>query len=49
MEKPQSADNNSKINHTLELSKDCKAAIMTILPQSITYFLETIEKMEHFI
>lgn len=49
MEKTQSADNSTKINHMLELSEDCKAAIMTILPQSITYFLETNEKMEHFI
>ena len=46
----QSADNSTKINHMLGLSdKDSKAAITTVLPESITQPLKTNEKIENLI
>ena len=46
----QSADNSTKINHMLGLSdKDFKAAVTTVLPESVTHPLKTNEKMENLI
>lgn len=46
----QSADNSTKINHMLGFSdKDFKAAITTVLTESITHPLKTNEKIENLI
>lgn len=48
--KNQSADNNTKISHMLDLSnKHHKAAIIPIFPQSITCPLETKKKIANLI